>query len=107
MAGHTPTRPARTTDRPPTGPRDRGQRAGRALFVVRHRWAVIAATLVVMSLAGLLGGDVADRLSSGGFDDPQAESARAAALLAERFDGGVPNLVAVVDASDLATPDAS
>ncbi|HSK23775.1 MAG TPA: MMPL family transporter [Egicoccus sp.] len=70
--------------------------------MVRHRWAVIAATVAVMTLAGLFGGDVADRLSSGGFDDPQAESARAAALLADRFEGGVPNLVAVVDAGDLA-----
>ncbi|MFA9446583.1 MMPL family transporter [Egicoccus sp. AB-alg6-2] len=72
------------------------------LFVVRHRWQVLAVTLALLAVAGMVGGDVASRLSAGGFDDPQAESSRAADLLADRFKGGVPNLVVVVDATDLA-----
>lgn len=66
--------------------------------LVRGRWVVIAASLVFLGIAGAVGGGVADRLVSGGFEDPEAESTRAASLLDEEFDAGTPNLVAVVDA---------
>jgi RND superfamily putative drug exporter len=44
----------------------------------------------------VLGAGVFDRLSTGGFQDPDAESTRAADLLDERFGQGDPNLVLLV-----------
>ncbi len=66
--------------------------------LVRRRWIVLAASLVFLGIAGAVGGGVADRLVSGGFEDPEAESTRAATLLTEEFDAGTPNLVAVLRA---------
>ncbi|MDX1659755.1 MAG: MMPL family transporter [Nitriliruptorales bacterium] len=67
-------------------------------LLVRRRWWVVAATLAFLAVAGVVGGGVADRLVSGGFEDPEAESTVAAEILSEEFDAGTPNLVAVVDA---------
>ena len=54
-----------------------------ARFLLRRRWAVLAATLVVVVAAGAFGGSAITRLKSGGFDDPGAESTRAAKVLAD------------------------
>jgi RND superfamily putative drug exporter len=56
-----------------------------AIFVVHRRWWVIGVALLFLPLAAFYGGDVHSKLSSGGFDDPASESAKAAGLLAERF----------------------
>ncbi len=56
-----------------------------AIFVVHRRWWVIAVALVSVPLAGLFGGDVHSKLSSGGFDDPASESSRAASTIADDF----------------------
>jgi RND superfamily putative drug exporter len=63
----------------------------------RHRLVLVLA-LVAFVLSGAIGGGVAKRLSSGGFDDPGAESAKAEQLLKDRFDGGTPNIVLLVEA---------
>ena len=55
------------------------ERLGR--FLLRRRWAVLAATLVAVVVSGVVGGSAITRLKSGGFDDPAAESTRAAEVL--------------------------
>jgi RND superfamily putative drug exporter len=72
------------------------ERLGR--FLLRRRWAVLAATLVAVVVAGAFGGSAVTRLKSGGFDDPAAESTSAAKILRERFGTGDPNLVLLVTA---------
>jgi len=67
-------------------------------FTVRHRRAVLVTSVLVMVLAGVLGGGVFGRLSGGGFDDPAADSSRAEAALQKVFDTGVPNYILLVDA---------
>ena len=71
---------------------------GRLAF--RRRWYVLAGTAVFLAAAVLTGLSVFDRLGSGGFEDPNAESTKAAAVLAERFDAGSPNLVLLVTVPD-------
>ncbi|MEY2592296.1 MAG: putative drug exporter of the superfamily, partial [Acidimicrobiaceae bacterium] len=66
--------------------------------VVRRRRFVWLGALVFVVVAGALGGGVADRLSSGGFADPNAESTKAAQLLRHEFGQQDPNLVMVVTA---------
>jgi RND superfamily putative drug exporter len=56
-----------------------------AILIVRHRWWVIVAALIVVPVAGIVGGGVHARLSSGGFEDPGTESARAKADLKRSF----------------------
>src|SRR5215213_1641681 len=65
-------------------------------FAVRRRRAVLVLTVLFFVLAVVLGGGVFDKLSTGGFQDPEAESTRAADLLEERFGQGDPNLVLLV-----------
>jgi putative drug exporter of the RND superfamily len=74
------------------------ERLGR--FLLRRRWAVLAAALVALVAAGAFGGSAVTRLKSGGFDDPAAESTRAARVLREQFGAGDPNLVLLVTAKD-------
>jgi RND superfamily putative drug exporter len=78
-----------------------------ALAVVRRRVLVLIGTLVALVLAGAFGGDVATRLSSGGFDDPGAESVAADRALTEQFRSGQPNLVLLVTAQTGAVDDAA
>ncbi|HVF31544.1 MAG TPA: MMPL family transporter [Acidimicrobiales bacterium] len=77
-----------------------------AQFTVRRRRAVLLGSLVAFLVAGALGGGVADRLSSGGFEDPGAESTRAQRLVDGTFGSGTPNLVLLVtvDAGDVDAP---
>jgi len=69
-------------------------------FTVRRRRLVLILTVAVVVLAGVLGGAVFDRLATGGFEDPDSESARAADLLDEQFGAGAPNVVLLVTAED-------
>ena len=62
------------------------QRLGRT--AVRFRVAIIIAAVVGFSLAGVVGGGVADSLSNGGFEDPGSESFAAAEYLEEEFGAG-------------------
>lgn len=71
-----------------------------AHFAVRRRRAVLVVAVVVFGLAGSIGGDVAQSLSSGGFNDPSSESYEADEILQDRFDTGVPNIVLLVTAAD-------
>jgi putative drug exporter of the RND superfamily len=69
--------------------------------------AVLIAALLFVVVAGALGGGVAKNLTSGGFEDPSTESARADKALSERFHTGIPNVVVVVTAraGDVDSPD--
>ena len=69
-----------------------------ATLSIRRRVLIVALAVVAFAVAGALGGGVASHLSSGGFNDPDAESTRAEDLLAERFGTGSPNLVLLVTA---------
>lgn len=65
------------------------------LATTRARLVLVGA-VVFLVVAGALGGGVADHLVSGGFEDPDSESAQAAGVLADQFDTGVPNVVLLV-----------
>jgi RND superfamily putative drug exporter len=62
----------------------------------RRRRAVLVLTALFFVAAAVLGSGVFDKLSTGGFQDPEAESTMAADLLDERFGQGDPNLVLLV-----------
>jgi RND superfamily putative drug exporter len=66
-----------------------------AALIRRHR-LVLALTTAVLALAGIVGGSVFSRLSSGGFDDRASDSARADAALLSTFGTGAPNVVLLV-----------
>src|SRR5207253_8315276 len=67
---------------------------------VRRRTLVLVLSLFVFLVAGALGGGVAERLSTGGFDNPGSESGRAAAYLRDVFKQGDPEVVLVVHRSE-------
>jgi putative drug exporter of the RND superfamily len=69
-----------------------------AHFSIRRRRRVLVATLLLFVLAAVLGSGVAGHLSSGGFEDPGAESTRATQLVEDVFGTGDPNLVLLVTA---------
>jgi RND superfamily putative drug exporter len=68
--------------------------------VTRYRWVVLVVTLLLLPVAGVLGGPVKGKLSSGGFSDPAAEASRAARLLESEFGTGSPNGVLLVTADE-------
>jgi putative drug exporter of the RND superfamily len=63
---------------------------------IRARVVVLLAALAVVVIAGTTTGDVAQRLSSGGYADPAADSTHVDGLLAERFGVGEPNYLLLV-----------
>ena len=75
-------------------------------LTVRRRRPLLLLTVVFVVLAGVLGGGVFDRLSTGGFEDPASESARADDYLAETFGVASPNVVLLVTAADGTVDDA-
>ena len=67
-------------------------------FTVLHRKAVLVGTAVFFVVAGALGGGVASRLVSGGFDDPSSESSRARDEIEREFGDQDPDVVLLVTA---------
>ncbi len=67
--------------------------------VVRRRKVILTATIVAFVLAGFFGAGVADKLTSGGFDDPDSEASVAARTLEDRFGIEDPNIVLLVSAN--------
>src|SRR5262245_16667964 len=76
-----------------------------AQVVVRRRRIVLVAAVVAFAVSGMIGGGVADKLSSGGFDDPAAESSKAENALLDEFGAGTPNFILLVTAKDGHTVD--
>jgi RND superfamily putative drug exporter len=69
-------------------------------LAVRRRRLVLLLTLLFCVGAGALSGPVTGKLLSGGYDDPAAESVRAAEVLTDRLGAGPPNLVLLVTPPD-------
>ncbi|CAN3130310.1 MMPL family transporter [Mycobacterium sp. smrl_JER01] len=61
---------------------------------------VLAVALLTMVACGIFGAPVAQHLSAGGFQDPSSESARATALLVDKFDQGDMELLLSITAQD-------
>lgn len=91
-----------TTSPTPTGVFDR---LG-ALAVRRHRLVLVLALVGVIA-AAVVGGGVFSRLSSGGFNDPGSDSARAAQQLVDTFDAAPSDLVVVARSVDGAPVDSA
>ncbi|MFE7814159.1 MMPL family transporter [Streptomyces sp. NPDC057433] len=70
----------------------------------RPRLALLAA-LVLTVLAVLAGSGVADRMSSGGWEDPAAESTYATQAIEREFPDSQPNLLLLVDAGEASVDD--
>ncbi|RJO78342.1 MMPL family transporter [Nocardia panacis] len=70
-----------------------------AWLAVNRPKVVVAVVFILLVLAGVGGASVQQRLSGGGFWNADAESARAARILADKYTTGTPNVVIVVDAS--------
>ena len=70
------------------------ERMGQVL--VRRRRLVLVATVALVVAAGILGGNVVERLTSGGFEDESSESFEGAEVLRERFGVEAPNLLLLV-----------
>ena len=71
-----------------------------ARLSTRRSWRVVIAAVLFVLVAGAIGGGVAENLTSGGFEDPSTESARADEALADRFGTGIPNVILLVTAQD-------
>ena len=76
-------------------------------FAVARRTSVLVGTAVFFLVAAGLGGGVASRLSSGGFDDPASESSRAAEQIKHEFGKQEPDLVFLVRAERGTVDDAA
>jgi putative drug exporter of the RND superfamily len=69
-------------------------------FVVRRRLWIVIVTGLFFVAAGAIGGGVAERLSSGGFEDPNAESTEAEEVLRDEFGTQTPNVILLVTAEE-------
>ncbi len=74
-----------------------------ALLAIAAPRRVIATAVLVMLAAGIFGVPVAKSLSSSGFQDPSAESARATQLLTDKFHQGDMQMLITVTAPDSVT----
>ncbi|MGH3243864.1 MAG: MMPL family transporter, partial [Spirillospora sp.] len=67
-------------------------------LAARRAKLLLFGSLVAFAATVILGGGVFGSLSSGGFDDPGSDSARATEFLEHEFDAGTPNILLVVTA---------
>ncbi|WP_282696242.1 MMPL family transporter [Streptomyces sp. CC208A] len=74
-------------------------------FVTARPRLTLLVALVLTALAVLAGGGVADRMGSGGWEDPAAESTYATKALEREFPGSQPNLLLLVDAGKAGVDD--
>jgi RND superfamily putative drug exporter len=70
-----------------------------ARLATRRPKRVLIASLLLLMVAGVLGGGVIDRLTTAGFADPKSEAIQAREALAERYGQAESNLVVVVNAT--------
>ncbi|GHJ90701.1 membrane protein [Streptomyces sp. NE5-10] len=99
--------PARDRD-PGDGPAGRPARApggGWTRFVTARPRLTLLVALVLTALAVFAGGGVGDRMGSGGWEDPSAESTYATEALEREFPGSQPNLLLLVDAGKAGVDD--
>lgn len=74
-------------------------------FVTARPRLSLLVALVLTALAVLAGGGVADRLGSGGWEDPHAKSTYATRALEREFPASQPNLLLLVDAGSASVDD--
>ncbi|WP_217208251.1 MMPL family transporter [Streptomyces sp. AC550_RSS872] len=74
-------------------------------FVTARPRLSLLVALVITALAVLAGSGVADRLGSGGWEDPEAESTYATRALEREFPASQPNLLLLVDAGEATVDD--
>ncbi|WP_037888687.1 MMPL family transporter [Streptomyces viridochromogenes] len=74
-------------------------------FVTARPRLSLVVALVLTALAVLAGSGVADRLGSGGWEDPDAESTYATRALEREFPASQPNLLLLVDAGSASVDD--
>src|SRR5262245_14733601 len=70
---------------------------GLAVIVVRRARLVLVAAVLLLAGAAVVGVGAFGKLQGGGFQDPGADSSRAAQILVDRF-GGQSDLVLLADA---------
>src|SRR5262245_64726771 len=77
-------------------------------FLIGRRRLVLATAVVLLAVAGAYGGGVVSSLVGGGFNDPAAESTRAADTIESTFRQGEPQLVLLArsDRGNVDQPDA-
>ncbi|MFF0554465.1 MMPL family transporter [Streptomyces sp. NPDC004266] len=80
-----------------------GRGGGWTRFVTARPRLTLLVALVLTALAVLAGGGVADRMGSGGWEDPAAESTYATEALERQFPGSQPNVLLLVDAAGART----
>jgi putative drug exporter of the RND superfamily len=80
-----------------------------APVLIRRRRLVLVAAVLVLAVAGAYGGGVVSSLVGGGFDDPGAQSSRAADVIEATFRQGEPQLVLLArsDGGDVDQPAAA
>ncbi len=76
-----------------------------ARLATRHRRLVLIGAVLFFVVSGALGGGVAARLSSGGFDASDSPSFRARAVLDQQFGAGTPNVILLVGARQATVDD--
>ncbi|MFE6621673.1 MMPL family transporter [Streptomyces sp. NPDC057740] len=91
-------------NRPPGAARPLRLGGWTRFVTARPRLSLLVA-LVITALAVLAGSGVADRLGSGGWEDPDAESTYATKALEREFPASQPNLLLLVDAGDASVDD--
>ncbi|MFJ4617993.1 MMPL family transporter [Streptomyces sp. NPDC088812] len=94
--------PPRVGAGPSRPPRPAGRAA--AALTARPQLTLLAA-LVLTVLAALAGSGVADRLGSGGWEDPDAQSTYATRALEREFPGSQPNLLLLVGSGGASVDD--
>jgi RND superfamily putative drug exporter len=74
-------------------------------FVTARPGLSLLVALLITALAVVAGGDVADRLGSGGWEDPKAQSTYATKALEREFPDSQPNFLLLVDAGSASVDD--
>ncbi|MFE6225206.1 MMPL family transporter [Streptomyces sp. NPDC057854] len=97
--------PPRTGKRDGSPGRGPGAGGGWTRFTTARPRLTLLVALVLTALAVLAGGGVADRMGSGGWEDPAAESSYATGVLEREFPGSQPNLLLLVDAGKAGVDD--
>jgi len=70
-----------------------------ARATIAHRKSIVVITGLFVIVAAFFGGNVASKLSRGGFDAPSEQSVHAANILASEFHTGSDNLLVLVHAT--------
>ncbi|MFI1190230.1 MMPL family transporter [Streptomyces californicus] len=81
------------------------QLGGWTRFVTARPRLALLAALVITALAVFAGSGVADRMGSGGWEAPGAESTYASEVLAREFPASQPNLLLLVDSGSASVDD--